>query len=417
MRTVRLSDMVAPCFHRVHVDIKQHRHTHYWLKGGRGSTKSSFISLEIPQLIIRNPDCHAVILRKVGRTIKDSVFPQMQWALDKLGISAYFNVKKSPYEMIYRPTGQRIYFFGVDNPQKIKSIKPPFGYIGIVWFEELDQYAGMNEIRNINQSLMRGGSKYWEFCSFNPPKSQNNWVNEAQLVEDPDRRVSHSTYLDVPPAWLGEQFIIEAGKLKTQRPDLYAHEYMGEVTGTGGAVFDNVEDMSMLDEQVAAFDRLYFGLDFGFAVDPLAFICMHYDKKHRELYIYGELYGQKMTNRTAAQRIKPLLHGHPITADSAEPKSIAEMRDFGLRVDGAKKGPDSIDYGMRWLQSLEKIHIDKRRAPNAYREFIGYEYERNREGQFISAYPDKNNHAIDAVRYGLEPVMRGDRIVAKRINY
>ena len=124
-----------------------------------------------------------------------------------------------------------------------------------------------------------------------------------------------------------------------------------------------------------------------------------------------------MTNRTAAQKIKPFLHDHSITADSAEPKSIAEMRDLGLRVDGAKKGPDSIDYGMRWLQGLEKIHIDKRRAPNAYREFIGYEYERNREGQFISAYPDKNNHAIDAVRYGLEPVMRGDRIVAKRINY
>lgn len=227
----------------------------------------------------------------------------------------------------------------------------------------------------------------------------------------------NSIYLGVPREWLGERFFEDAEKLKRKKEMAYRHEYMGEVTGTGGAVFDNVEDTTMLDEQVSSFDRLYFGLDFGFAVDPLAFICMYYDKKRRELYIYDEFYGQKMTNRTAARRIKPLLHGHPITADSAEPKSIAEMRDYGLRVDGAKKGPDSIDYGMRWLQGLEKIHIDKRRAPNAYREFIGYEYERNREGQFISAYPDKNNHAIDAVRYGLEPVMRGDQIVTKRINY
>lgn len=417
MKTVRLSDVVAPHFYALHCDIMRHGHTYYWLEGGRGSTKSSEISLEIPQLLIKNPECHAVVLRKVGNTIKNSVYPQIQWGIDTLGLTSKFRFKTSPHEITYRKTGQKILFFGVDDPQKIKSIKLPFGYIGIAWFEELDQFSGMEEIRNLNQSLLRGGPKFWEFCSFNPPKSQNNWVNEEKLSDDPDRFVHHSTYLGVPRTWLGERFFEDAEKLKQKNELAYRHEYMGEVTGTGGAVFDNVEDMAMPDEQVAAFDRLYFGLDFGFAVDPLAFICMHYDKKHRELYIYGELYGQKMTNRMAAQRIKPLLHGHPVTADSAEPKSIAEMRDFGLRVDGAKKGPDSIDYGMRWLQSLEKIHIDKRRAPNAYREFIGYEYERNREGQFISAYPDKNNHAIDAVRYGLEPVMRGDRIVAKRINY
>ena len=417
MKTVRLSNVVAPHFYALHRDIKRHGHTYYWLEGGRGSTKSSEISLEIPQLLIKNPDCHAVVLRKVGNTIKNSVYPQMQWGIDALGLTSKFRFKTSPHEITYRKTGQKILFFGVDDPQKIKSIKLPFGYIGIAWFEELDQFSGMEEIRNLNQSLLRGGPRFWEFCSFNPPKSQNNWVNEEKLADDPDRLVHHSTYLGVPREWLGERFFEDAEKLKRKNEMAYRHEYMGEVTGTGGAVFDNVEDTTMPDEQVSLFDRLYFGLDFGFAVDPLAFICMHYDKKRRELYIYDELYGQKMTNRTAARRIKPLLHGHPITADSAEPKSIAEMRDFGLRVDGAKKGPDSIDYGMRWLQGLEKIHIDKRRAPNAYREFIGYEYERNREGQFISAYPDKNNHAIDAVRYGLEPVMRGDRIVAKRINY
>lgn len=417
MKTVRLSDVVAPHFYALHCDIVRHGHTYYWLEGGRGSTKSSEISLEIPQLLIKTPDCHAVVLRKVGNTIKTSVYPQIQWGIEALGLTSKFRFKTSPHEITYRKTGQKILFFGVDDPQKIKSIKLPFGYIGVVWFEELDQFGGMEEIRSLNQSLLRGGPRFWEFCSFNPPKSQNNWVNEEKLADDPDRLVHHSTYLGVPREWLGERFFEDAEKLKRKNEMAYRHEYMGEVTGTGGAVFDNVEDTTMPDEQVSSFDRLYFGLDFGFAVDPLAFICMYYDKKRRELYIYDELYGQKMTNRTAAQKIKPFLHDHSITADSAEPKSIAEMRDLGLRVDGAKKGPDSIDYGIRWLQGLEKIHIDKRRTPNAYREFIGYEYERNREGQFISAYPDKNNHAIDAVRYGLEPVMRGDRIVTKRINY
>lgn len=417
MKTVRLSDVVAPHFYALHRDVMAHEHTYYWLEGGRGSTKSSEISLEIPQLLIKNPDCHVVVLRKVGNTIKNSVYPQMRWGIDTLGLTSKFRFKTSPHEITYRKTGQKILFFGVDDPQKIKSIKLPFGYIGIAWFEELDQFSGMEEIRSLNQSLLRGGPRFWEFCSFNPPKSQNNWVNEEKLADDPDRLVHHSTYLGVPREWLGELFFEDAEKLKRKNELAYRHEYMGEVTGTGGAVFDNVEDMAMPDELVGNFDTLYFGLDFGFAVDPLAFICMHYKKSHRELYIFDEIYEQKMTNRVAADRIKPLLHGHHITADSAEPKSITEMRDFGLRVDGAKKGPDSIDYGMRWLQSLDKIYIDKRRAPNTYREFVGYEYERNRDGQFISAYPDKENHAIDAVRYGLEPVMRGDRIIAKRINY
>lgn len=339
MKTVRLSDVVAPHFYALHCDIVRHGHTYYWLEGGRGSTKSSEISLEIPQLLIKNPDCHAVVLRKVGNTIKTSVYPQMQWGIDALGLTSKFRFKTSPHEITYRKTGQKILFFGVDDPQKIKSIKLPFGYIGVVWFEELDQFGGMEEIRSLNQSLLRGGPRFWEFCSFNPPKSQNNWVNEEKLADDPDRLVHHSTYLGVPREWLGERFFEDAEKLKRKNEMAYRHEYMGEVTGTGGAVFDNVEDTTMSDEQVSSFDRLYFGLDFGFAVDPLAFICMYYDKKRRELYIYDELYGQKMTNRTAARRIKPLLHGHPITADSAEPKSIAEMRDFGLRVDGEKKGP------------------------------------------------------------------------------
>lgn len=417
MKAIRLSNIIAPHFWDLHQDIKRHAHTYYWLEGGRGSTKSSDISVEIPQLIIKNPECHAVVLRKIGNTIKNSVYPQMQWGIDALGLTDKFRFKTSPHEITYKKTGQKILFFGVDDPQKIKSIKLPFGYVGICWIEELDQFSGMEEIRNLNQSLLRGGPIFWEFCSFNPPKSQNNWVNEEKLFDDPDRLVHHSTYLGVPREWLGERFFEDAEKLKARNETAYRHEYLGEVTGTGGAVFENVEDMAMSDELVGNFDRLYYGLDFGFAVDPLAYVAMYYDAKREDLYIFDELYRQKMTNSQAAKAIKLRISGGRILADAAEPKSIAEMSDYGLRISGARKGPDSIDFGMRWLQNRAHIYIDKRRCPNTYKEFVAYEYDRNKDGQFISAYPDANNHSIDAVRYGLSEIMNRDKIVSRRVNF
>lgn len=414
---VNVASSISPSFDGVFYDIQEHKYTHYWLAGGRGSTKSSFIGLTIPLLLMQNPNCHVVVLRKVRNTVKNSVFPQIQWGIDTLQMTGKFRAITSPHEITYTLTGQKILFFGLDDPAKVKSIKLPFGYVGIVWLEELDQFSGMEEIRNVLQSLLRGGEKYWVFCTYNPPKSRNNWVNEEIIQARPDRLVHHSTYLEVPREWLGEQFFLEADTLKNKNELLYRHEYLGEVTGTGGAVFDNVEDMAMSDERVGNFDRLYYGLDFGFAVDPLAFVAIHYDKKKEEVYIFDELYRQKLTNDRTGKWLKRKYPTAMLIADSAEPKSIAELRSMGVNVRGARKGRDSVDYGIKWLQSRRTIYIDKRRCPNAYREFVTYEYERNREGQFISAYPDKNNHAIDAVRYGLDDVMRHDKLVAKHIDY
>ena len=297
---IDISKYTGPAFDDLFFDILEHRHTHYWLKGGRGSLKSSFISLILPVLLLLNPNIHGVIFRKVERDIKRSVFPQIQWGINTLGIADRFRILRSPFEMTYKPTGQKILFYGMDDPAKVKSIKLPFGYVGLVWLEELDQFRGMEEIRSLNQSLLRGGEKYWEFCSFNPPKSRDNWVNEEQLTEDPDRLISHTTYLEAPKAWLGEQFFFEAEKLKAKNLAAYRHEYLGEVTGTGGAVFENVEAVSLSDDQVNQMDKLYYGLDFGFSVDPLAFVAMYYDKKREDLYIINEIYGQKMSNKEAA---------------------------------------------------------------------------------------------------------------------
>lgn len=406
MIQIKLSEKMAPSFFSVHQDVKQHGHTHYVLAGGRGSTKSSYVSLEIPLLLMRNPECHAVILRKVANTLRNSVYTQMEWALDALRISDKWKMTISPMEMVRKATGQKILFFGVDDKAKIKSIKLPFGYVGVVWYEELDQFAGMEEIRNLNQSLMRGGSKFWCFSSYNPPKSANNWVNEEMLLDEQDRLVHRSDYLSVNPDWLGPQFIYEADKLKAKNETAYRHEYLGEITGTGGAVFENVVERQITDEEIQQFDRRRYGLDFGFAVDPLAFVSKHYDVKREILYIFDEIYQPKLTNRQAAVKIKKkITETALIRADSAEPKSIKELNELGLRVIAAKKGPDSVDFGMRWLQGLSAIVIDKKRCPNTYKEFVTYEYETTRDGQYISAYPDKNNHAIDAVRYGCEDLM------------
>lgn len=411
---INLSSVVAPSFYGLHKSIKRHEYTHYILAGGRGSTKSSFISLEIPLLLINNPNCHAVILRKVGNTLRNSVYTQMEWALDTLGILDQWHLTISPMAMTSKVTGQKILFFGVDDKAKIKSIKLPFGYVGICWYEELDQFSGMEEIRNLNQSLLRGGSKFWCFSSYNPPKSAQSWVNEEMMYDESGRIIHKSTYLDVNPSWLGEQFIEEAEKLKRRNFTAYQHEYLGEITGTGGAVFENVREKQMSDEDINNFETCYNGLDFGFSLDPLAFIRCHYDKKHEDLYIFDEIYEQKLVNRVAARKIIPKIPTNDVVwCDSAEPKSIVDLREHGINAFGAKKSRDSVPYGLKWLQDRNHIYIDKKRCPNTYREFMTYEYEQNRQGQYISAYPDRNNHALDATRYALWRVMKppGVRII------
>lgn len=402
---VRLSTLIAQPFKKLHQAVKHHDYTHYWLKGGRGSTKSSFISLEIILLMMQHPDVNGVAFRKVGNTTRNSVYEQLLWAIQHLGVASYWKSTLSPLELTYIPTGQKILFRGLDEENKGKSIKIARGYFGIVWFEELAEFNGPSEISTTLQSLLRGGPEYWVFYSYNPPKSKDSWVNQDALIDTSDRIVHTSSYLDVPREWLGEQFFLEAEKLRQKNETLYKHVYLGEVTGTGGAVFENVEDMTMSSDQLLLFDHRYFGLDFGFAVDPLAFVAMHYDAKREDLYIFDEIYQQKMTNRNAADMISKKYPTARILGDSAEPKSIYEMREYGVNVNGARKGPDSVRFGINWLQSRAHIYIDRRRCPNTFREFSSYEYDRNKDGQFINAFPDKNNHAIDAVRYGMQGCM------------
>lgn len=408
MSEIKLSSVIGPAFYDLARDVFKHGHTHYDMGGGRGSLKSSCVSLLVPLLVIANPWTHAVVFRKVGNTIRDSVYAQYIWAIGELGMAAYWETKVSPLELIYKPTGQKIMFRGADDPMKIKSIKAPFGYIAVTHFEEKDQFAGREEIRTILQSTMRGGSKFWNFESYNPPISRDNWANKDTLEKRSDRLCHKSTYLQAPPEWLGEQFLLEAEYLKETNERAYQHEYLGIPVGTGGNVFENIEGREITDEEIKRFDRIYSGVDWGYFPDPWAFNRMYFDTARRVLYIFGELTAYKKGNRETADMLRAygVKDDEVITADSAEPKSVADYRSYGLSCYPAQKGPGSVEYSMKWLQSLSKIVIDPVRCQDTYDEFISYEYERTKDGDIMSGYPDRDNHHIDAVRYAMEQVWK-----------
>ena len=405
MTKIRLSELITPSFFRLHKEIKAEKFDEIWLKGGRGSTKSTFTSIQILLGLLKDSEANAVVTRRYQNELRDTVYGQFEWTIAKMGLGNYFKFQVAPMQIIYIPTGQKIVFKAADNPLKMKSINLGKGYIKYAWLEEVDQFVGMEEIRNILQSLFRGeNKKRIVFFSYNPPKSGRSWVNQEAKIPKRGRRVHHSTYLDVPPEWLGERFLTDAEHLKKTNDTAYRHEYLGEEVGTGLEVFNNVELRIITQDEIAAFDRIRQGLDFGYAVDPLCFERMHYDRMRRRLYIFAEISGLNLFNRQFWDKAQQYNDVWTI-ADSAEPKSIDELRSFGMKIKGAKKGPGSVEFGIKFLQDLEQIIIDPERCPLAAREFINYSLETDRNGIVKSQFPDKDNHSCDCVRYALEDDM------------
>ena len=396
--------MIAPPFYGLHRGIREGRVRTAVLCGGRGSTKSSFASIEVILYLLGHPQAHAVVLRRVKATLRTSVYAQVRWAIAALSLERYFDCSVSPMRIVYRPTGQTILFFGLDDPGKLKSLKVPFGHVGVLWFEELDQFAGPEEIRNAEQSVLRGGRQALVLKSFNPPASPRSWANRYAREEKDGQVVHRSTYLDVPRGWLGERFFEEAEHLKRTNGMAYRHEYLGEAVGSGSAVFENVRAERLDDVQVAGFARVFRGLDWGYYPDPFAYNECCYDAARRTLYLFGEITARRLGNLQTAELIRARGRTEVITADSAEPKSVSDYRSFGLPCVAAKKGPGSVEHGMKWLQSLAAIVIDPVRCPDTLREFLEYEYERDKNGEVTGGYPDIGNHHIDAVRYAMEGV-------------
>ena len=447
---VKLSQLVGQGFWQSHRQIRNGC-TELVEAGGRGSGKSSFLSIELILSLLKNPSCHAVVMRKVASTLRTSVYAQVLWAMDALGLTDYFRCSLSPLECEYLPTGQKILFLGMDDPGKLKSLKMPRGYIGIAWFEEMDQFDA-EEIRSAEQSLFRGGRFSLSLKSFNPPASEKHWANGYFLEEKEGKFAHKSTYLELPRDWLGERFYKDAAHLERVNPLLYRLEYLGEPIGSGEEVFPNlvlvgedcrerrslrtVEDAGPYRALVpspgenglpracgprndsggtgivgAVSDRLRAiresplrgkasGVDWGYWPDPWAFNRVAYDPDERILYILSELHCYRTGNRETGLMVKNIIpRGEVVVADSAEPKSIGDYRQLGLCCRGAKKGPGSVAYGLKWLQSLSAIVVDPEICPETAREFAACRYI---DGEI----PDRDNHHIDAVRYASQVFWR-----------
>lgn len=415
-----LTELIAPNFYDQFWKVWDELFTHYWEKGGRGSTKSSFISLMIPLKMMDDAEkgihSNALVIRRVKDTLAESVLEQLEWAVNMLGVAEEWKVTTKPMRMIYKPTGQVIRFRGADNTTKLKSTKVKKGWFKYIWYEEVDEFENYSKITSINQSLMRGGTNYLVFYSFNPPKSQRNWVNKEILDERPDKSIHSTDYRKVPSSWLSEQFIIEAEHMKKVKPKQYEHEYLGHVVGTGAEVFTNVHIRPISDEEIASFSRVKRGIDFGYSADPFAYNAMHFDKTRRKIYIFHEIYKTRLSNSNAVRLIKKEnIYNRPITADNEDPRTINEFRILGLNINAAKKGPYSVERGIKYLsEEIEEIIIDPYRCPNTKREFIDYEIETDKDGNLKGEYPDKNNHTIDAVRYAMEDETNSRRIKTKK---
>lgn len=428
---IQFESHVAECYHDIHQDITEGNHEFYNLPGGRGSGKSSFCALEIVFGIMNDPTglSNALVVRKWAVTLRSSVFAQIQWAIDELGVSDRWKSTVVPMAFIFE-TGQRIQFTGLDDPNKLKSLKPTHGYFKYLWLEEFAEINGQNELRNLQQSVLRGGNRFTVFRSFNPPINKNNWANTFIAIPD-ERSITRLTdYTMIPVEWLGQSFIDEAERLREINSRAYEHEYLGLAVGSGGDVFPNVETREITDEEINNFEYVYCGLDFGFASDPFCFVRLAYDRKHDTIYFINELYEKHCSNQKIANMIieneyvKPkvvpsnnmFLDGYStvhqiITCDCAEPKSIQDLRNFGLKTRACHKEPGCVEYRVRWLQQ-RRIVIDPKRTPECFREFTNYEYMTDKDGSFLSALPDKDNHTIDATAYALDQLIYNKSISA-----
>lgn len=399
--SVDISKIIAPVFYPVHRAIRDNTHSSFWLKGGRGSTKSSFIAIQIILGIMRDPESNAVVVRKVGDTIRTSVQANFIWAIDILDVAEHWKVTYSPAELTYLPTGQQILMKGLDDPLKLKSIKAKKGYFKFLWFEEGSEYSGMEELRSVEQSVMRGGESFVEFVSYNPPPESYAWVNEESRIPFNGRYVHESNYLDVPPEWLGSKFIEDAEELRKHKPLQYAHEYMGEEIGrTESIVFSGCYTVDDFIPQ-PHWDGAYYGADWGFSQDPNVLVKVWIADNN--LYIEREAYGVGVELDEIPEFFNQIegIGRSKIWADCARPETISYVKNRGFNIDGSEKWKGSVEDGIAFMKSFKKIVIHPR-CKHAITEMRLYSYKIDRLTNEVTAdIVDKNNHVIDAIRYSL----------------
>lgn len=411
--TVRLSDIIAPVFHPVHLKIKSGTAVSYWIKGGRGSLKSSFAAIQIVLGLVADGKANALALRKVGDTVRTSILSTLLWAIEVLKLPHLFTHTVSPAKIIYLPTGQEIICKGLDDPLKLKSLKFKRGYCKFLWFEEAAEFTNIKEMRNVRQTVFRGGPKFVEMVTYNPPEDPYHWINieDAARAAQEDCYVHESSYLDVPPEWLGEQFIRDAKALEAVNPMAYANEYLGQPVGASESIIFAGKYSVLAFEPKAEWHGPYFGADFGFSQDPATLVkCWVEDLPDGRMNLYVEYAkfetGVELDDMPAMYDEVPGARQHEIMADCSQPQTISHLKRRGFNIKGADKWPESVEEGVRVLQSFVMIYVHPRN-PEMIREFRLYSYKIDKLTQRITAHiVDLNNHGVDAIRYAMSPYIK-----------
>ena len=410
---IKLSELFPESFHSLWKSCRNPNIVHIVEKGGRNSGKSSDIAIAIVQLIMRYP-VNAICYRKIDKTVEKSIYEQIKWAIKRCKVSSKFKILKSPMRVIYTPRGNQIDFQGAMDPERTKSlVNSEFPY-AIAWLEELAEFKDEDEVTTITNSIIRAelpeGLQYKIFYSYNPPKRRHSWVNKKYNSSDipPNTSVHHSTYADNP--YVAKAMVEEAESIKKRNPLRYRWEYEGEAIGSGVVPFPNLEIIKGLitDEMVDNFDNLRYGLDFGYATDPLAFVVWHYDKKRNSIYALDEIYQVQLGNRQFAEELKRRKYDLRRIITDVEPRTVATLKnEHGIsNISMAKKGPDSVEFGEKWLAELDNIYIDPLRTPNIAKEFESIDYAVDRDGNSLPRLADLDNHTIDATRYAFNDDMK-----------
>lgn len=382
------------------------------LKGGRGSIKSNFWSALVEETIRNDPQAHCVVTRRYKTDLRNSVYSQFMKTITRHNKLDDWEFTTSPLMAKYKKTGQCVLFVGADKPLSLKSYNLSFGYIKLLINEECDEMAGIEQLDNIYDTFIRADAPAINIKVFNPPKSANNFMNEytASKVGDRLSYISHSYYYNVPKEWLGERFFQRAEWFKEHKPKYYANNYLGEVTGTGGAIFENLELRKITDDEIKRMSYFYYGLDFGYE-HPQTFIKCFYDFETDILYPIEEVYSRRCKNATFANKIKKYKNVE-IIADSARPDNISEMNDWGFDVVGAVKRwgmNKGRDYCWEWLRQCNKIVVDRERTPHLANEMTKLEFELLKDGTFSSEYPKLGEDCVMALIYALNRVIKESR--------
>ncbi|MEZ7717784.1 PBSX family phage terminase large subunit [Leptotrichia wadei] len=405
-KKIRLPDLVG----KGYKDFWNFKGRYRVCKGSRGSKKSKTTALFFIYSMMKYPGANLLVVRKVYRTLKDSCFTDLKWAINILGVQDYWSVKESPLEIIYIPTGQKILFRGLDDPLKVTSITVETGNLCWAWIEEAYEINKEQDFNMLDESI-RGTVEeplYKQITLTFNPWNERHWLKKRFFdVEDENIMAKTTNYMC--NEWLDDSDKKLFEDMKKNNPRRYQVAGLGNWGIVEGLVYENWEEKEFDVNEISKRKgvKSAFGLDFGYTNDPSAFFCGLIDVANKEIYVFDEIYKNAMKNRQIAEEIIRKGYGkEKIVADSQEPKSIDELYDLGLKgIRKSRKGRDSINNGVQYIQDY-KIIIHPR-CVNFITEISNYMWDKDKFDNPVNKPVDDFNHLMDAMRYALESYSKG----------